>query len=120
MRLRLGARPLSGNGAQSSPSEPSLPRHEPQTMGGAAARRGCSMTTSHRHHRPGAKTGLPTSRPPPDLVQKKPEIEPHSRTTHCAKPSQAGEGRGEGISAVGVSEAPEKIPGRIEPSPGAS
>src|SRR2546421_12311294 len=110
MRLRLGARPLSGNGAQSSPSEPSLPRHEPQTMGGAAARRGCSMTTSHRHHRPGAKTGLPTSRPPPDLVQKKPEIEPHSRTTHCAKPSQAGEGAQRDRGYNSISKAKIKSP----------
>ncbi|PJG52792.1 hypothetical protein CVM73_24485 [Bradyrhizobium forestalis] len=61
------------------------------------------MTAIDRHHRSAAKTDLSTSRPTPEVVQKKPEIEPHSRTRHCAKLSQAGEGRGEGVSAMGHS-----------------
>ncbi|WP_208639290.1 hypothetical protein, partial [Bradyrhizobium forestalis] len=59
--------------------------------GGTAARRGRSMTAIDRHHRSAAKTDLSTSRPTPEVVQKKPEIKPHSRTRHCAKLSLAGE-----------------------------
>jgi len=49
------------------------------------------MTAVAHQHRLAAKAGFSTPRPAPELLQKKPDIEPHSRTRHCAKLSQAGE-----------------------------
>jgi len=68
------------------------------------------MTAVAHQHRLAAKAGFSTPRPAPELLQKKPDIEPHSRTRHCAKLSLAGE--------VGVSPR-ARTPVWIEPSPGA-
>jgi hypothetical protein len=61
------------------------------------------MTAIVRHRRSAAKNEPLRASRPSEVVQKKPDIQPRSRTRHCAKPSLAGEGRGEGVSA---SEAP--------------